>query len=344
MGELIVAEHLELGREFVVKLLHQRLAGDPQLVDRVRVEAQSLGRLNHPNVVSVVGFGHAPDGRPYIAMEYLRGRTLSEELSARRLTVAQSVSHACRVLSALGAAHALGIVHRDVKPDNIMLVERTEGTVLKVLDFGMARVLPGVALGAPQPLSFPTDTGVVVGTPRFVSPEAARGEEVDARADVYAVGLVLYVMLAGRGPFDHLKGTDRLLSAQRESEPDLPSKFAVEVIPPELDAAVQKALAKRPEDRFQSAAEFEHELERISELLKSPHSWAKTARFGKAARDAVEPSPLPEAPVPEAQRSSTRTAPVTPKASSGLVAVFLLVVVLTTVLVAGLATVLLRFR
>jgi serine/threonine protein kinase len=241
MGELIVAEHVELGREFVVKLLHQRLAFDPQLVDRLRVEAQSLGRLSHPNVVSVVGFGHAADGRPYIAMEYLRGRTLSEELGIRRFPTAEAVFYARRILSALGAAHAIGIIHRDIKPDNIMLAERPEGIVLKVLDFGMARVLPGVSTAAPSPLSYPTDTGVVVGTPRFVSPEAARGEEVDARADLYSAGLVLFVMLAGRGPFDHLKGTDRLLSAQAEIEPEPPSRFADVPIPAELDAVVLNA-------------------------------------------------------------------------------------------------------
>jgi serine/threonine-protein kinase len=335
MGELIVAEHRELGREFVVKLLHQRLSGDLQLVDRVRVEAQSLGRLNHPNIVSVVGFGYAADGRPYIAMEYLRGRTLTEELAARRLTAAESVAYARRILSALGAAHALGIVHRDVKPDNIMLAERPEGTVLKVLDFGMALVLPGVSSGAPQPLSFPTDTGVVVGTPRFVSPEAARGEEVDARADLYSVGLVLFLMLAGRGPFDHLKGTDRLLSAQAASEPDLPSKFAAEPLPAELDAAVRKALAKRPEDRYQSADEFERELERVSELLKGPESWSPgtSPAVAPGSESAALSRPFDSFLAPP-QRSGS------PK----LWAVFLLVSLLTTALVAGVMTALLRSR
>jgi serine/threonine-protein kinase len=343
MGELIVAEHLELGRQFVVKLLHQRLAGDPQLIDRVRVEAQSLGRLNHPNVVSVVGFGHAADGRPYIAMEYLRGRTLTEELASRRLSVMESVSFARSILSALGAAHALGIVHRDVKPDNLMLVQRTDGLVVKVLDFGMARVLPGVAPGAPQPLSFPTDTGVVVGTPRFVSPEAARGEEVDARADLYSAGLVLYVMLAGRGPFDHLKGTDRLLSAQAESEPELPSRYAVEPIPAELDAAVQKALAKRPEERFQSAAEFERELARVFELLLSRSS-AESAALGAPERP-VTPAVSPTETGISEPSSPVARAPSAPKGGSkALVAVFVVVASVTAALVAGLVTALLRFR
>jgi serine/threonine protein kinase len=335
MGELIVAEHRELGREFVVKLLHQRFSGDPQLVDRVRIEAQSLGRLSHPNIVSVVGFGYAVDGRPYIAMEYLRGRTLTEELAARRLSAAESVAHVRRILSALGAAHALGIVHRDVKPDNIMLAERPEGTVLKVLDFGMALVLPGISSGAPQPLSFPTDTGVVVGTPRFVSPEGARGEEVDARADLYSVGLVLFLMLAGRGPFDHLKGTDRLLSAQAESEPDLPSKFAVESIPAELDAIVRRALAKRPEDRYQSAEEFDRELERVSALLKSHESppGGESPSVPVAAESGADSRPF-DASSANVQRTGT----------TKLWAVFLLVSLLTTALVAGVVTALLGTR
>jgi serine/threonine protein kinase len=339
MGELIVAEHVELGREFVVKLLHQRLAFDPQLVDRLRVEAQSLGRLSHPNVVSVVGFGHAADGRPYIAMEYLRGRTLSEELGIRRFPTAEAVFYARRILSALGAAHAIGIIHRDIKPDNIMLAERPEGIVLKVLDFGMARVLPGVSTAAPSPLSYPTDTGVVVGTPRFVSPEAARGEEVDARADLYSAGLVLFVMLAGRGPFDHLKGTDRLLSAQAEIEPEPPSRFADVPIPAELDAVVLKALAKRPEDRFQTAAEFERELERIAEQLEGTGT---PAPQGAPSTDSSSRVSTP---------GSGAVSPATPESGSlpasgskRLWVVFLVVSLLTTALVASLVTALARVQ
>jgi serine/threonine-protein kinase len=254
--------------------------------------------------------------------------------------VVESGSFARSLLSALGAAHALGIVHRDVKPDNIMLVERTDGLVLKVLDFGMARVLPGVASGAPQPLSFPTDTGVVVGTPRFVSPEAARGEEVDARADLYSAALVLFLMLAGRGPFDHLKGTDRLLAAQAESEPDVPSKFAVESIPAELDAVVQKALAKRPEERFQSAAEFDRELERVFELLMSQTS-RQIERAGEP-----EPSLAPSESVEPSTRgaSATRVAGAPKGSERGLVAVFFVVASLTAALVAVLVTALLGAR
>ena len=140
-----------------------------------------------------------------------------------RFSPAEAVRHTQSILSALGAAHAIGIVHRDVKPDNVMLVVHPEGLVLKVLDFGMARVLPSAGERAPLPLSFPTDTGVVVGTPRFASPEAVRGKAIDARGDLYSVGLVLYAMLAGRGPFDHLDGIQSLLSAQTDQVPPPPS-------------------------------------------------------------------------------------------------------------------------
>ena len=243
MGAIHEIEHRALGRRFVLKVLHTRFAGEPQFVDRMRVEAQSMARLHHPNVVEVVDFWIAENGRPCIVMEFLKGRTLADELARRRnLPVSEVIGIIRQVLSALVAAHALGIVHRDIKPENIFM---TTAGVVKVLDFGVARVL-GSANSSLVPLAVPTDTGDIVGSPRFVSPEGAAGRKVDARADIYSVGLVMYVMLAGRGPFDSL----------RHAPIEPPSRFAGPEVTGELDAAVLRAIEQEPDARYQSAGEF----------------------------------------------------------------------------------------
>jgi len=310
MGAVFLVEHVELGRECVAKVLHARFAGDAHLIDRMRIEAQSLGRLHHPNVVQITGFGTTHDGRPFLVMEWLQGRPLSDELEVRgQIPPKEALPLAVQLLSGLSAAHAIGLVHRDIKPDNLFLCdEPTGGCTLKVLDFGVARVLPNAPEGAPDPLVIPTGTGMVVGTPRYVSPEGATGKRVDARADIYAAALVLYNMLAGRGPFDHLHG-DALLAAHAFQNAEPPSRYARTRIPESLDAAIQKALSKSPEHRFQSALEFKSELERIIRVVFQPVTFEGTDFeamdfYGadlraNAATDSFDPRlvQLPEAPL-----------------------------------------------
>jgi len=281
MGEVFVVEHRELGRELVAKVLHREFASDPRVVDRMRVERQSLGRLSHPNIVSVVDSSTVPDGRPFMVMERLRGRTLAEELRERgKLPVYEAVRFACELLSALAATHAIGIVHRDIKPANLFICKLTDGSrQLKVLDFGIARVLPDAPATAPLPLVLPTDVGIMMGTPRFASPEAAVGQRVDARADVYAAALMLYLMLAGRGPFDHRSGAASVMAAHVSDEPAPPSKYASEPIPFPLDQAVLRGLRKNPAERFQSAVDFKLELESTVALLRKPLGWVETTLF-----------------------------------------------------------------
>jgi len=262
MGAVFEVEHRFLGRRFVVKVLHARLADQPQFVDRMRVEAQAMAQLRHPNVVEVVDFWTADDGRPCVVMELLRGRTLAQALLARRkLPWAEAIDLTRQVLSALSAAHALGIIHRDIKPENLFLHDANGAVpVVKVLDFGVARVLSEASVA---PLAIPTDTGAIVGSPRFVSPEGAAGKRVDQRADIYSTGVVAYAMLAGRGPFDGFNHAC--------AEP--PSKFADPGVPSGLDAAILRAIEHDADARYQSARDFSEVLGSLAP--RTPSTWPR---------------------------------------------------------------------
>jgi eukaryotic-like serine/threonine-protein kinase len=271
MGEVIEAEHAALGKRVVVKLLHAQFAERPDLVDRMRVEAQALARLLHPNLVVVNDFGQTSDGRTYMVMERLFGRTLRDELKARgALPPGEAIEWMRQVLAGLAAAHEAGIVHRDVKLENIFVCDPPPGVAaartIKLLDFGIAKVIGGDGR-APAPLAFPTEEGISVGTPRFFSPEQAKGQRVDGRTDVYATGAVLYTIVAGRGPFDHISAIFELTRAHAMEKPAPPSRYARQNVPPALERAIMKALEKRPDDRFPSAAAFSAELERVAAAI-----------------------------------------------------------------------------
>jgi eukaryotic-like serine/threonine-protein kinase len=244
MGAVWAVEHNFLKKRFALKVLHPHLAA---FADRMRVEAETMGRVNHPNVVHVVDFWTATDGRPCIVMELLQGRTLWDELVERkRLATNEALGIASQVLSALVATHALGVVHRDLKPENVFLHEaRGYGRVPKVLDFGIARVLPGAHATAPAPATLRTVTGTMVGSPAFMSPEAWDGARLDARADVYSMGVMLYVMLSGRSPLDAGHATPQSLSM-------IPGLG----IGAELDMVVGRAIRESPDARYQTAADF----------------------------------------------------------------------------------------
>jgi serine/threonine protein kinase len=247
MGEVYEVEHDMLGTRRALKVLVRHYAGREDLAERLRVEARGLARLKHPNLVEVYDLGTAADGRIFFAMELLDGVTLRAMLRDRgRLSVRTSVELVIQVLAGLQAAHTAGILHRDVKPENVFVCR--DGTV-KLLDFGVAK-----AIDAWLPDQQITARGMTVGTPRYMSPEQAEGGAVDGRTDVYATGQVLWEMLAGRPAFEE---TDLYELAQAKWRgvtllSDLPGVEA----PPALCAAVDQACQANPKNRFASAAAF----------------------------------------------------------------------------------------
>jgi eukaryotic-like serine/threonine-protein kinase len=272
MSEIYLVEHVQLGTQHAAKVLRGQFAGNARIIDRLRVEGQTLSRLAHPHIVASSDVGTTADGRPFIVMEYMTGWTLEELIAARgSLTVYEAVAHTGNLLSALAEAHEIGVIHRDIKPSNIFIAVSKDGVpMLKVLDFGVARVLPEVSALAPRPVEVPTDDNVVIGTPRFVSPEGAMGQKVDQRADIYATGLILYVMLTGKGPFDHISRDAGVIAAHAFEAPQPPSALASNPIPPEIDQIVLRALSKSPDDRFATAWEFHADLERVWHALNCP--------------------------------------------------------------------------
>ena len=248
MADVYLAEDQELGRRVAIKILNSRHANDEQFVERFRREAKNAAALNHPNIVSIYDRGEA-EHTYYIAMEYLDGRTLKELVIGRGpAPVNVAVEYARQILSALRFAHRHGIVHRDIKPHNV-LVDR-EGRV-KVTDFGIARA------GTSQM----TEAGSIVGTAQYLSPEQARGTEVDQRSDLYSLGVVLYELLTGQTPFDGDTPVE-IAMKHLSATPRPPSQIRRDV-PRDLDMVVMRALAKDPEARYQSADEMESDLERV---------------------------------------------------------------------------------
>src|SRR6184192_1726517 len=248
MANVYLAEDQELGRRVAIKLLDERHAQDEQFVERFRREAESAAGLSHPNVVSIYDRGEA-EGTYYIVMEYLEGKTLKELLTSRGPTpVRVAIDYTRQILSALEFAHKNGIVHRDIKPHNVVVAP--DGR-LKVTDFGIARS------GASQM----TEAGSIIGTAQYLSPEQARGSPVDQRSDLYSVGVVLYEMLTGQVPFTG--DTPLEIAMKHLSEvPKPPSELRPEV-PHDLDLVVLRALAKDPADRYPTAEQMDADLERV---------------------------------------------------------------------------------
>lgn len=245
MGEVYLALDTRLGRRVAIKVLPARFAGDRERVTRFMREAKVSSALNHPNIVTVYDGGE-DHGARFIATEFIDGVTIRQRLASGPLDMAEALDIAIQCAVALTAAHDAGVAHRDVKPENIML--RPDG-VVKIVDFGLARV----ALPLPDPGLTATQAGTIIGTPRYMSPEQARGERSDAASDIFSLGAVFYEMVTGRPAFPG-KSTTEVLAALLTTEPDRTG------VPAELDPIFAKALAKQLDRRYQSMREFAADL------------------------------------------------------------------------------------
>src|ERR1700712_514170 len=256
MAEVHKGRDLRLGRDVAIKSLRSDLARDPTFQERFRREAQNSAALNHPAIVAVYDTGEeisaTGEKLPFIVMEFVNGRTLKEVLAAeQRIQPRRALEMIADICAALEFSHRHGIIHRDIKPGNVMI---TQNGQVKVMDFGIARAL---ASGA----TTMTQTSAVIGTAQYLSPEQARGESVDARSDVYAAGCVLFELVVGPPPFVGDSPVSGAYQHVRE-DPKPPSEVNPS-IPPQLDAVILKALSKNPANRYQSAAEMRTDLVRV---------------------------------------------------------------------------------
>jgi serine/threonine-protein kinase len=268
MGEVYLAEDTELHRRIALKILPSDFTRDPDRVRRFVQEAHAASALNHPNILTIHEIGQL-DGAHFIVTEFIEGQTLGERLRAGRMQLADTVDVAIQVASALGAAHAEGIVHRDIKPENIML--RRDGYV-KVLDFGLAKLTESQKQS--QDLRIESDAGtnpgIVMGTVGYMSPEQARGLTVDARSDLWSLGVVLYEMVAGRVPFAAETPSHVIVSILESDPPPLAHDTEV---PAELEEIVGKALRKNREERYQTANDLALHLKGLKQDLEAEARW-----------------------------------------------------------------------
>ena len=287
MGEVYLAEDTRLGRRVALKFLPALFTQDKRHLRRFEQEARTVAALSHPNVCVIHEVVETGEGRHCIVMEYVEGVTLRERIAERRMNVSEALDAAIQVASALSAAHTAGIVHRDIKPENIML--RRDGYV-KILDFGLAKLtekesdLPG-GEGETRVMELKTLPGVVMGTVAYMSPEQARGLPVDARTDVWSLGVVLYEMVAGQQPFEGATPTDVIISiAGREPEPL--SGCAPEV-PIRLERILKKALEKEREERYETADELLTDLKSLRHDLEIGAEVERTKQPIQGNRSAV---------------------------------------------------------
>jgi predicted Ser/Thr protein kinase len=249
MGRVYQCRHRVLGKKLAIKVMRAELAEVPEATQRFLLEAKAASLVGNEHVIDIIDFGALADGSAYLVMEFLEGIPLSRKLADEGpLPLARLVSIGVQIAEGLTAVHAKGLVHRDLKPDNVFLTERRGTEFVKILDFGVAKVLHAAAKL--------TQAGMVVGTPHYMSPEQAAGSTLDVRGDIYALGVILYELASGCVPFDAENSAEVLLQQVRCAPPAIQSSNPEANVPAELEAIIARCLAKRPEERFQSMAEL----------------------------------------------------------------------------------------
>lgn len=251
-GQVYLAEHAVLDRKFAIKVLQENVRDDQRFVERFRREARTASLLEHPNIVRITDFGRTPEGRLYLVMEHVSGESLEQLMETQRpapLPLERAIPIMAQVCGAVQAAHAEGIVHRDLKPDNVVLGKTRSGDEqVKILDFGLAKIMTGAKGDKVMRI---TGKGEIFGTPEYMAPEQARGEPVDARADVYSLAAMAYDLLAGRPPIEHETLGEQLRAIQQELPVPLSKQRPADLphVPVEIEVLVHRCLLKDPDQR-----------------------------------------------------------------------------------------------
>ncbi|HEV2762450.1 MAG TPA: serine/threonine-protein kinase, partial [Pyrinomonadaceae bacterium] len=313
MGEVYRAVDTELHRQVALKFLPPEVAADERRMSRFVQEARAASALNHPNIIAVYEIGEASGAR-FFATEFVEGATLREHMAAGRMSVRDVLDVGLQIASALVKAHSAGIVHRDIKPENVML---THDGYVKVLDFGLAKFTETSARSVDSEAAtralVNTDPGSVMGTVSYMSPEQARGQEVDARTDIWSLGVVLYEMLSGQLPFAPGEGAtpSHVIVAILEKEP-LPLAHLAPEVPPDLAHVVSDALTKDRDERFQTARQMLASLKKVKQRLDAGAELERSVAPERLAAAATVSNPSggwrPTAP--EARRSTARSGEV----------------------------------
>jgi serine/threonine protein kinase len=309
MGDVYLAEDMLLGRQVALKLLPADLTNNPERMARFAREARLASSLNHPNILTVYEVGEH-DGVRFMATELVDGESLRQRAGRTTMELHEVLDIAVQVASALAAAHEAGIVHRDVKPENLMV--RRDGYA-KVLDFGLAKLddrrAPEPETGAPTEPMVKTASGVVMGTVGYMSPEQARGLDVDSRADIWSLGVVLYELVAGRPPFDGKTNGD-VMAAILRSEPPPLARFAPDA-PAELERIVRKALRKNPDERYQGVKDMALDVKSLKQRLEFEAEMERSTSPEQplaVARATAAPAPADTSVTPTVRRTMSRGA------------------------------------
>ena len=287
MGTVYRAHQEGVDRDVAIKVLHRELTQNADAVRRFHREAKVSAAIDHPHVVRVILFGQLPDGNLYIVMEYLKGRSLSDELAAAgSLSVGRAMHVMLQVCEGIGAAHSNGVVHRDVKPENVILLERGgDPDFVKVLDFGIARFVTGDQ-------TVVTQTGLIFGTARYISPEGAAGAPTDERSDVYSLAVMAYHLLCGESPFDAPSSVTLLMKHMHEPAPDIRSRAHGSHVPNAVAEVIGRALSKNPLARYANAHAFGDALQEaiakekiVMPVMRRPSSMSLSPALPHAKQD-----------------------------------------------------------
>ena len=302
MGTVYLAEHVKMGRKSAVKVMNPGMVNDADAISRFNREAANASRINHPNVAAVYDFGETKDGLIYLAMEFVEGPSLTSVIEKEgSLPPARAAEITRQAGEALAVAHDMGIVHRDLKPDNIMLAKGRDGSdVVKIVDFGIAKA----AEAENQKV---TKTGLVVGTPEYMSPEQLAGDKLDGRSDTYSLALVSFAMMTGQLPFPAETAQESMIKRLTDAPKQLAEMKAGVAWPPELQSVMDKALERDAANRYQTSAEFGRALHTAVQAMPKGRASAATAVIDRVSGPKAAPVPPASKTVPQ-----TRVNPATP--------------------------------